>query len=104
MDNVNTLVIGKLKRWKDENNVTNRYIAKNLGITDALVGQYLNAKKQLPNTRFLQVAELMNISMDELLSDGNKPYKVHLRGKISNFAGELGLDRVIARIELQHLK
>lgn len=104
MKNVNAIVVEKLKQWKNEHNVTNRHLAEKLGITDALVGQYFNGKKQLPNTRFSQVAELLNINIDELLSNGEGPYKIHLRGQISNFAGELGLDRVIARIEQQYLK
>lgn len=101
--NLNALVVEKLIKWKEDNGETNRTIAEKLGVSDALVGQYFNKQKQLPNTRFEQVADLLGISLDELLSDGTDPYTVHLRGKISNFAGELGLDRVIARIERNYM-
>lgn len=100
--NINSVVLEKLKLWKNEERITNRELAKMLGVTDALVGQYLNEKKQLPNTRFQQVAKIIGVTLDELLA-GEEPYKIHLRGKISNFSGQLGIDRVISKIEEKYL-
>lgn len=101
--NLNAVVVGKLAEWKEKRGATNREIAVTLGVTDALIGQYLNRNKQLPNTRFEQVAKMLGVTLDELLSNGEETYKIHLRGQISTFSGELGLDRVIARIEERYL-
>ncbi|MDM5246098.1 MULTISPECIES: helix-turn-helix transcriptional regulator [unclassified Lysinibacillus] len=100
--NINAVVVEKLNQWKNESGITNRELAEMLGVTDALVGQYLNRKKQLPNTRFEQVAQIIGVTLDDLLA-GEEPYKIHLRGKISNFSGQLGIDRVISKIEEQYL-
>lgn len=58
-----------IKRYRKNNNLTQQDLATKLGVTQRMISYYENSEV-IPNGKTLmKLSELLNVSIDELLSD-----------------------------------
>ncbi len=86
--NLNKMVVRKLSVWKIKNGKTNEEIGKYLGVPGSMVSYYLSSRSQIPKSKFQQIANVMRISLDRLITDSDEKYKVYINGKITTISGQ----------------
>ncbi|MBM7572927.1 helix-turn-helix domain-containing protein [Aquibacillus albus] len=102
MNRVNQIAIDKIRHWLDEENKSIQWLAKEIGISKSLMGHILTGERQFLPERMSQVAKVMGISVEELLSkesEEEKAYTLSLRGKADSRAAKRHLNNMLFAIE-----
>lgn len=98
----NEIVIRKVKTWLEQHNISYQTLANKLGISKSLVGHMLSGERTLLPERIEKLADLMEISVTELVRDESfqtGPLKYQLRGTASNRRSKRELEALLFSIE-----
>lgn len=98
----NEIVIQKVKQWLEQTDSTYQMLADDLNISKSLVGHMLSGKRTLLPHRITKLAELMNITVAELVRDESYQHgklKYQLRGKTSNRRSKRAFEALLFQIE-----
>jgi transcriptional regulator with XRE-family HTH domain len=95
--NVSSIVAEYVSNWLKTNNKSYSWLANELGVSKSLVQHLLSGARTFTSDRILQVADVLGVSVEALLREGEEAggYSVQLRGKISTREGESALNNVI---------
>ncbi|TFD94552.1 XRE family transcriptional regulator [Jeotgalibacillus sp. R-1-5s-1] len=97
----NDVVIDKVKSWLSDHNKSYQWLADQLLISKSLVGHMLSGERTLQPERIRQLADLMDVSVMELVSEGvqDENLSVNLRGSTSNRRSKRDLEHLLFAIE-----
>lgn len=95
--NVSSIVASYVSNWLKQNDKSYQWLADELGVSKSLVQHMLNGSRTFTSERILQVASVLNVSIDELIQEKQTSniYTVQLRGEISTREGDSALKNVI---------
>ena len=62
----------RIKKFRTEQELTQAQVAEKLGVTQQLIATYENGKRRLPVLALLKIAEILQISVDDLLGIEHK--------------------------------
>lgn len=95
--NVSSIVASYVSNWLKQNDKSYQWLADELGVSKSLVQHMLNGSRTFTSERILQVASVLNVSIDELIQEKqtSNMYTVQLRGEISTREGDSALKNVI---------
>ncbi|WP_212508642.1 helix-turn-helix domain-containing protein [Litoribacterium kuwaitense] len=82
-----------LQRIRQEHNVSRQAIADQLGLTPQAYGNYENGRRQPSLSILCQLADLFNVSLDELVGR-QSPLNSPLRGRFV-YVGELSEENLL---------
>jgi len=102
MSRVNQIAIDKIRNWLDERNKSIQWLAGEIGISKSLMGHILTGERQFLPERMSQVAKVMGITVEELLTKENEEeiaYTISLRGKADSRAAKRHLNNMLFAIE-----
>lgn len=94
---VSSVVAAYVSNWLKQYDKSYQWLADELGVSKSLVQHMLNGTRTFTSERIFQVANVLDVSVDELINDKqeSKEYTVQLRGEISTRVGESALQNVI---------
>lgn len=98
----NEIVIRKVKNWCEQHKISYQMLADDLGISKSLVGHMLSGERTLLPKRIEKLADLMGISVTELVRDESfqtGQLKYQLRGATSNRRSKRELESLLFSIE-----
>lgn len=104
-NHVNQLAIQKVKDWMMDNNKSLQWLAEQIGVSKSLMGHILSGERQFLPNRMIQVANVMCITVEELLTPEKakeKEYTVLLRGKVESRVAKRHLNNLLFAIEHCH--
>lgn len=102
MNSINQVVIDRLKLWLSENDKSIQWLADEMGVSKSLVGHILTGERALLPKRIMQIAKIMKMSVEELISEPPKEkqiYEVHLRGKLETRMSKRQMSYLLFAIE-----
>lgn len=102
MMNTNEIVIRKIKAWLAQHDITYQVLADKLDVSKSLVGHMLAGERTLLPERIEKIAELMDLSVAELMRDESfqtGPLTYKLRGKTSSRVSKRELEALLFAIE-----
>jgi len=98
----NKVVIDKVKDWMSKNDKSHQWLADELKVSKSLVGHMLAGKRTLKPQRIIELASLMETSVEELTKDPSfkeERLLVQLRGGLSNRRSKSELNALLFAIE-----
>lgn len=95
----NSFVVERIKSWMKDNSLTQQDIATKLDISDSLVGAMLRGERRIPPARIQLFAEMMNISVKELVGQPATTTIVKLRGKATSRKSRSAVRDIVAMCE-----
>ena len=98
----NDIVINNVQKWLDENNKSHTWLADELHVSKALVGDILLGRQMLLPKRIEQLTHILGMSMKELTRDKRvlqTVCTVRLCGEITTRAARRELDALLFTIE-----
>lgn len=103
MQKTSDLIIKNTKKYLDENNQNQTWLAGKMAITPSLLSQIFNGSRNLQTKHIVKIAEITGMSIDELTKGKEditqNELNYSLRGKISTDAGKAHLAAVKADIQ-----
>lgn len=99
---VNELVIGKVRNWLDVHNKSIQWLSGEIGVSKSLMGHILTGERQLLPDRMIQIARVMGITMDELLTPSHteqRAYTLLLRGIVESRVAKRHLNSMLFAID-----
>lgn len=98
----NEIISNKVKAWLERENKSYQWLADQLDVSKSLVGHMLSGERKITSERIVQLAKLMNSSIEELLYHKSKnegPLTVQLRGRTSTRKSKRELESLLFAIE-----
>lgn len=93
--------IKNVKQWLAENDKTQVWLAKKIGIAPSLISQLFRGSRKLQHSHIEEFSKITGLTISELAAskDSSKSPIYSLRGKISNEQGERGLSQLLLDVE-----
>lgn len=110
---LNQAVIAKVRAWMAANDKSIQWLADQISVSKALMGHILNSERQFLPKRMVQVADVMGITIEELLTPEqveDKEYTLSLRGKVDSRIAKRHLNILLhaihnsRQLEKKHVK
>lgn len=97
----NDIVIKNVQAWLKENDKSQQWLADEINVSRALIGHMLSGRRAILPERIEALAEVLNISVKELVKDSSKSedLTVQLRGQTSNRRSKQDLKSMMFAIE-----
>ncbi|WNS46352.1 XRE family transcriptional regulator [Paenibacillus sp. MMS20-IR301] len=99
---LNQVAIAKVKSWMAANDKSIQWLADQIEVSKALMGHILSGERQFLPKRMVQVAGVMGISIEELLTPEQveeKGYTLSLRGKADSRTAKRHLNILLNAIQ-----
>lgn len=102
MNQVNKVIVQKVKAWLLDHDKSIQWLAEEIGVSKSLMGHMLTGERQFLPERMVQVARVMGITVDELLTTPKtveSTYTLLLRGKAESRVAKRHLSNMLFAIE-----
>lgn len=102
MISVNKVAIDKVRAWLEKEDKSIQWLAEEIGISKSLMGHILTGERQFLPERMSQVAKVMGITVEALITkeiDAKKAYTISLRGKADSRVAKRHLNNMLFAIE-----
>ncbi|MDT3425204.1 plasmid maintenance system antidote protein VapI [Paenibacillus forsythiae] len=99
---VNAVAIAKVRVWLEANEKSIQWLADQIAVSKALMGHILNGERQFLPKRMVQVANVIGVTTQELLTPDHteeKEYTLSLRGKADSRIAKRHLNILLHAIE-----
>lgn len=102
MNQVNQVVIQKIKAWLTDHHKSIQWLADEIGVSKSLMGHILTGERALLPKRIVQIAQVMGITVEELVG-ANQPekqeYELVLRGELQSRIAKRHMSYLLFAIE-----
>lgn len=102
MNQINQVVIQKIKAWLSENHKSIQWLADEIGVSKSLMGHILTGERALLPKRIVQIARIMGTTVEELVAanQSEKPeYEGVLRGTVQSSVAKRHMSYLLFAIE-----